>query len=259
MSAPRRPATTSEQTRLVISDHDLRNAIQVRLGAIAKQIDVQVERGDVYLKGVVGSAFEGQYVVRVIQQIAGVGAIRASLQTQSHVSASEPAFDWRSLPWRRVTGILASFIVAVLVWSYWHFHRVETVPLIAAQVSVRVENQPAEGAFLTLHPLQTLRDAAGKDLSGLRPSGVVQHDGQVAWTTWQQGDGLPAGQYVVTAIWQRPLRIEGETVPGPNRLPLHFSDPRQSPLRLLIGSAAKDGSPQLLTILPHLPASPLEL
>jgi hypothetical protein len=62
-------------------------------------------------------------------------------------------------------------------------------------------------------------------------------DGSFAISTYELGDGLPAGQYVLTFSWQTfDLFTRGYT--GPDKLNGRYSDPQTSPFKLDI----KEGS-----------------
>src|SRR5438105_15139802 len=60
---------------------------------------------------------------------------------------------------------------------------------------VFVGKKPAAGAMVTFHPV---RDAGGPVY---RPNGYADAQGRFALTTYTQGDGAPAGEYVVTVEW----------------------------------------------------------
>jgi hypothetical protein len=60
-----------------------------------------------------------------------------------------------------------------------------------------VNGEPAAGARIVLHP------ASGEDFDqqGSRPFAIVNQDGSFAVTTYEEGDGAPAGDYRVGVIW----------------------------------------------------------
>jgi hypothetical protein len=59
-----------------------------------------------------------------------------------------------------------------------------------------INGQPPAGALVQFH-------AAGEkpDVRNSRPWGVVQDDGTYRLSTYEQGDGAPAGEYVLTITW----------------------------------------------------------
>jgi hypothetical protein len=254
INATSRTARTSPvQHALPISDGDLRRAILTQIGSSATSLVVRVFEGNVYVQAETSSSFDAQYLTRVIEQIAGVQTVTCTVATRSSATrASAPRQSLRlqspNVSWNGVVIALSAATIVIASWVFWPGRGAGHLPLVAADVTVRLENEPLAGARLTLHPLQLLRDSNGKDVSGLRPSGFVQQDGHVTWTTLQPGDGIPAGQYAVTAIWHRPFEKDGETAPGPNLLPNHFSDPTQTPLRLFVQS---DEQRQDIQVNPH--------
>tara|TARA_R110002073_G_scaffold133122_24_gene280341 strand:+ start:9437 stop:9838 length:402 start_codon:yes stop_codon:yes gene_type:complete len=57
---------------------------------------------------------------------------------------------------------------------------------------VLVDDEPAEGVVLRLHP---------KTGSAAISSGITSKDGSFQISTYSLGDGAPVGQYVVTFVW----------------------------------------------------------
>lgn len=89
-----------------------------------------------------------------------------------------------------------------------------------------VDNQPAPGAMLVLHPVNPNSQTE-------RPFGKVGPDGSFELTTYEGNDGAPAGEYVVTAEWQYSADKEAPG-PWPNALPPKYGDPKQSDLKVTI-------------------------
>jgi hypothetical protein len=63
---------------------------------------------------------------------------------------------------------------------------------------VLVDGEPAQGAIVTLHPIDEV-NANAKIL----PTGVVGLDGVFQLTTYKDGDGAPQGKYQVTISWTK--------------------------------------------------------
>jgi hypothetical protein len=95
-----------------------------------------------------------------------------------------------------------------------------------------VEGKPASGALVLFHPV----DAA--DPQTPRPHGRVDRDGRFRLTTYREDDGAPAGPYVVTVDWRQ--EIPGRHGLGPSLLPLKYSDPKQSSLRITVVAGSND-------------------
>jgi hypothetical protein len=104
--------------------------------------------------------------------------------------------------------------------------------LVAVEGSVFFEGEPATGASLIFHPLDTADALLG------RPTADADEDGNF---TVQVGDGVegaPPGRYVVTVRWH-PYVIRGEDyVPGDNVIPERYGDPRTSPLIVEVAPSA---------------------
>lgn len=110
-------------------------------------------------------------------------------------------------------------------------------------VSGRAEfgGKPPVGAHLVFHP-QPEQPGWG-DL----PSAVVKPDGRFSVSTYRDGDGAPAGEYVVTAQWF-PVGQDGAV--GVNALDRSFATPAGSPLRVTIQAGANDLAPLDLSAKP---------
>ena len=91
------------------------------------------------------------------------------------------------------------------------------------------EDKPAAGALVVFHPVE-----AG-DPNAVKPLAYVDDVGKFALTTYDQGDGAPEGEYVVTIEWRprnpNPFAPDKE---GPDRLRGRYSDPKTSQLRFRV-------------------------
>lgn len=99
------------------------------------------------------------------------------------------------------------------------------------QGKVLFENQPLSEARLIFHPVR------GELVP--QPTAVTSPDGQFQLATWADKDGAPAGDYIVTVVYQQLVQQGEEKVrSGKNLLPVLYADPRKSPLRATV----KEGS-----------------
>lgn len=101
--------------------------------------------------------------------------------------------------------------------------RLEVVPVEGQLV---FENKTTPGAFVVLHPLDN--GAAGE----LRPTGYVDENGKFSVTTYERGDGAPAGEYAVTVEWRKLVAKDGEVQAGPNVLPQKYARAGTTDLRV---------------------------
>src|SRR5262249_4853136 len=103
---------------------------------------------------------------------------------------------------------------------------------VRGQVFVN-KTQPAAGALVVFHPLsaEVARQAAA------RPFAYVRDDGSFQLTTYNEGDGAPAGEYGVTVVWEAvpksggPRIREGGT---PDRLGGRYGDPNSPKLKVTV-------------------------
>jgi hypothetical protein len=91
------------------------------------------------------------------------------------------------------------------------------------------EGKPAIGAKVFFHRL------GEADKNPVYPVGVVDEAGAFALTTYNAGDGAPAGDYAVTVEW-RPPRASPIVAPRGDRLQGRFADPAKSPFKATVGA-----------------------
>lgn len=94
---------------------------------------------------------------------------------------------------------------------------------------VLVDGVPAKGALVVLHPVDL-------PLSQMRlaPAGYTRSDGVVCLTTYEFGDGAPAGEYIVTVEWRDLVTAGEEFREGHNLVPAVYGDMATSPLRAIV-------------------------
>jgi hypothetical protein len=106
-------------------------------------------------------------------------------------------------------------------------------PVYPVRGQVFVGGQPAAQAFVVLHPT----DDDGPQAT--RPYGHAGADGSFTLTTYDQGDGAPAGEYVVTIVWLAPTGGEDP----PDRLKGQYRDPKTSKLRASVQKGPTELAP----------------
>lgn len=90
--------------------------------------------------------------------------------------------------------LLTLFAVVGLVGCGGSDWQVQTYP---SQGSVTINGEPPEGAVVELHSVGT----QSPDVRDSRPWGIVQADGTYTLSTYEMGDGAPAGEYSVLIRW----------------------------------------------------------
>lgn len=76
---------------------------------------------------------------------------------------------------------------------------------------ITINAAPPEGAVVTLHPIGEQIDKRGSN-----PWGIVQSDGSFRLSTYESGDGAPAGDYAVNIRW--PLDVTDMSAAMTDRL-----------------------------------------
>lgn len=111
----------------------------------------------------------------------------------------------------------------------------ERPALHPATGTLTINGKPAEGAMLVLHP------AAGEefDARGTRPRATVNADGSFEVTTYQAGDGAPAGDYRVAVLW---LANPDSNSPW-DRLGNRYANPDRTDIRLSIAEGTNELEP----------------
>jgi hypothetical protein len=92
------------------------------------------------------------------------------------------------------------------------------VPVFPVTGQVWFAGKPTPRALLVFHPVVE---------NSMRPLGTVDEDGTFTLTTYEQGDGAPAGDYTVTVEWRRLATVDDDQRP-PNRLPARYLNPKSS-------------------------------
>jgi hypothetical protein len=122
---------------------------------------------------------------------------------------------------RRLTALgLAGFAVACTSCS-----QDKRLPVFPVTGQVLFAGKPTPRALLVFHPVVE---------NSLRPLGTVDEDGTFTLTTYEQGDGAPAGDYTVTVEWRRLATVDDDQRP-PNRLPARYLNPKSSGITARVG------------------------
>jgi hypothetical protein len=88
------------------------------------------------------------------------------------------------------------------------------------------QGKPADGAVVHLHP---------RDSTKCPPAfATVQKDGSFALSTYGQGDGAAAGDYVVTLNWRDEKVVDGDSIFGPDRFRGRYSRHDKSDLKATV-------------------------
>lgn len=99
----------------------------------------------------------------------------------------------------------------------------DRVAVFPVQGAVTFKGQPMPGAMLVLNPKTPTESVPA-------PRAQVDKDGNVKVSTYDGGDGAPAGEYVVTVQWYKPIKNGNDVVAGPNVVPRKYSQATSSDL-----------------------------
>ncbi len=107
------------------------------------------------------------------------------------------------------------------------------VPVFPVEGVVQFAGEPAAGAFVVFHPLDgVLKDPTGAPVP--LPTAKVNADGKFQLTTFDGGDGAPAGRYAVTVEWRKLVGKGNDMQAGPNVVPASYNDPAATPLQVTV-------------------------
>ena len=129
---------------------------------------------------------------------------------------------------RRLVGLLLLLCLLATACS------TAKVPLYPAEGKVFFNDQPAHGAVVWLHPVDSSDPAIPK------PRGKADKEGTYRLGTFDTRDGAPAGKYHVTVFWT--AETKGGDVDGKSLLPARYQHPQKSGLPVV---EIKEGANQL--------------
>jgi hypothetical protein len=135
---------------------------------------------------------------------------------------------------------LGAVLATTLSCSSSDTNRKETFPLTG---KVLVDGQPVGLIQVALH------DTAGVDTENPTFSMTyTKDDGTFALSTYDEGDGVPAGDYAVTFMWGQ-LNMLSMQYGGPDKLKGKYSDPKKTPFKIKVekGKPADLGTVELAT------------
>jgi hypothetical protein len=124
--------------------------------------------------------------------------------------------------------------LALLLLPACQTRRYDPVPLYPVRGKVLFNGQPAVGAEVRFHPVTP------SDKGIFSPAAKVEADGTFALTTYENKDGAPPGEYMVTIRWDA---VSYEEATLPDRLKGRYSNPKKSPWRIQVREVANNLEP----------------
>jgi len=133
-------------------------------------------------------------------------------------------FEWSG--WGRRSGLCLAALLIALVPGCGK----KEIQLYPASGKLLMGGKPAAGVFVTFVPVE-----AGQDDQITRSFATTGEDGSFTLSTWQPGDGAPAGDYRVTLLYE-PLTSQGlggrlNNKKNPIRIDPKYARPETTPLR----------------------------
>lgn len=246
MSAVARPA---RPIRSLVGDPDsaIRTRILIHLRergiALPKGMAVEVNAGEVTLRGEASSPFEQQMIVMVVKRFAPGIRVVDELRVVQVAARPTPRFGslgtFAEDVWVTLEEGLASIprpalavIVLGIVVPVWMAIAAASGPsrLPVHPVSGRItfDGMPAEGARITLNSIgiSPLRD--------INPTATVKGDGTFDVMVYAKGDGAPVGEYVATVRWYKTVSNGAGVETKSNVLPASYGEVHKSPLRIVV-------------------------
>ena len=108
----------------------------------------------------------------------------------------------------------------------------ERLPVTPVTGKLTVAGKAVKQVELQFHSKTPLADPMGKILA---PSATTNADGTFAPSTYDSRDGLPPGEYAITAQYPE-LRVEqGETIVGPDTWNGKYNNPKQPLKSITVG------------------------
>jgi BON domain len=197
-----------------------------------------VNRGVVTLRGVAPTFHQRQLLISFTRRVAGVVQVIDELDVDPPRAAARPRTAAQSTVSQGTTALATTvaLLAGLLLIGCGRSgpSRVATHPTKGV---ITYQGQPVGGAFVALHP----KEAAAAEVP--TPTAIVQPDGSFAVTTYDAGDGLPEGEYVVTVQWRKAVKQGGEYLPGPNLLPAKYGKPETSDLVIRIAAGQNELAP----------------
>lgn len=126
------------------------------------------------------------------------------------------------VPSRRLTAALALAALAAAAATGCGQAQPERVAVYPVSGKVTFKGQPAPGAIVALHP------KAGPLADVPTPRASVGKDGTFQVSTFAGSDGAPVGEYVLTVLWYKPVKKDGDLISGPNVIPRKYASPQTS-------------------------------
>jgi len=198
------------------------------------RLAIDPSRGVVTLRGTLPAFHQRQLIVAATRSVAGTIRVVDELQVNPPQINRPP-----SRTAEQNLAILAGTLIlaAGLLLTGCGRSGPPRIATHRAAGSVTYQGQPVPGAFVALHPKDQRLTSAPT------PTATVQPDGTFTLTTYEAGDGVPDGDYVVTLQWRKTVKSGRDYALGPNLLPAKYARPDTSDIVVRIAAGQTEIPP----------------
>lgn len=249
-------------------------ALMLRFQHALRSVEPHVAESEVTLRGELPNFYQRQLAIEVVRRVAGVRRVHDQLtvrttvpsvapvtqvailqveeerERQREVAAGQlsaarestdrsPRLSAAVLPvpapaglFRSGWAVAAALVLAVLAGCGQK--AADRTPVFPASGSITVKGLPAHGAIVVLHPKNAIPAPNGEGAPA--PRANVDEQGAFDVTTYDRGDGAPEGEYVVTVMWFKQIKENGDLKAGPNVVPAKYSRPSTSDIVVKIAA-----------------------
>lgn len=255
------PTAVSESPKVEAADiyRRVRESFEARNLPGLSRIELELSDGAVTLRGTLSTEGERLLAVRLAQQTPGIDKVIDSLSVSGGtarpaVARSSPAVapvkSWGpgvlSELFDKVKGqnpihaAAAVLVTSILGFGYWTFASGPSRPVSVHPVkgNIVMDGTSLANASIVLH-----RVGDSKIPANLHPRARVKEDGSFVLETFDPADGAPDGDFIATVFLNEVKEVNGEKQMGPNILPVVYSRPETSPLKLKITPSTSELQP----------------
>ena len=203
------------------------------------RIGLDVRNGVITAYGNVASKGERLLLVYLLRTTPGVRKVNDGLtivrprtgkrqwgQMAASVSAAISELASQIRPLHAAAVLVCLSLLGSLWWPRGSARPVAVYPIKGRVV---MDGVALPQASVVLHPVGN-----SKLPKGIQPRGIAESDGGFAVETFASADGAPEGEFVATVHLLKSVVVDGDSIPGPNLLPIVYSRPETSPFRMTI-------------------------
>ncbi len=245
---------------------EIRSTLASRNIAGLDQLEFSIDTGVVTISGLTNSEGERLLVKHLVQKISGVvrvvdsttnaagrrvvmartsGTARSAASGRTDNSGFVKGLIAHLRGLKTIHAVSLAATVGLSGLGYWYFGTNPARPVAVHPVRGKVimNGEPLANASIVLH-----RVGKSKLPVNLHPRAQASEDGTFALETFDRADGAPNGEFVATVFLRTVEEVNGEKLPGQNILPVVYSRPETSPLKIQITSSTTELKPLELSL-----------